>query len=253
MAYHKKTAQYYDYFVDKRDLPYFRRLMLQLGGPVLVPGCGTGRVVFDLISAGLEVVGVDNSPYMLDVARDKHDRSGPTIKGRLELVEADMVDMPLRRTFASALVAGGSFAHLLTLADQVSCLVSINRLLDSGGKLVLDLFPPDMTLLTDGATVSKVVHIDGGVSILRTIHRQSDLNLQRCNLTVIYEQYKGNVLVERVLDELAISLLFPREVQLLLEHTGFKVEKISGDLQGGSFSATSKRMIVVASKHDDTR
>lgn len=41
-------------------------------GPVLDAGCGTGRVAAHLASRGLDVVGVDASPRMVDNARRAH-------------------------------------------------------------------------------------------------------------------------------------------------------------------------------------
>lgn len=43
-----------------------------LTGPVVDVGCGTGHVTADLASAGLDVVGVDPSRGMLEVARRSH-------------------------------------------------------------------------------------------------------------------------------------------------------------------------------------
>lgn len=248
MAYHAKAAWYYDFFADKTDLPFIRRMMLRFGGPVLDLATGTGRVALDLAGAGLEVVGVDNSRHMLEVAQAKLDRQGPSVKERLELVEGDMADLPLRRSFKSAIIAGGSFAHLLSSRDQLGCLKSVANLLEPGGKLVLDLIPPDRELVNGGTQVGRSINVDGDVSLLRTIHWRSDLNLQRVWYTTIYEKYRGNVLQERVLEESVISLLFPREVQLLLEQAGFSVEEILGDTAGGSFNSSSRRLIIMGVK-----
>jgi SAM-dependent methyltransferase len=43
-----------------------------LTGPVVDVGCGTGHVTADLAASGLDVVGVDPSPGMLDIARRSH-------------------------------------------------------------------------------------------------------------------------------------------------------------------------------------
>ena len=82
--YGKKASLYCDYFAGREDIPFFRRLVLSTGGPVLNLGCGTGALALDLAGAGLEVVGVDSSPYMLDIARDKADKLPPSA-GELHL------------------------------------------------------------------------------------------------------------------------------------------------------------------------
>lgn len=251
MASSPKAARYYDYFTSKDDLPFFRRLFLKLGGPVLDVGTGTGRVALDLANAGLEVLGVDKSAHMLDVARDKLDRQMPRVKERLAFAEDDMVSIELDRTFASILIGGDTYAHLLSSSEQLRCLRSMRKLLADKGKLVLEHVPPTLELLQGRAMVSRVVPVDGEIMLLRTVHPRCDLNSQRCTLTIIYEKYKAGVLVERVLEELATSLLFPREVLLLLAHAGFAVEHCWGDTAGNGFRPSSRRMIVVAGKSGD--
>jgi SAM-dependent methyltransferase len=51
------------------DLPFWTRLALETGGPVLELGCGTGRVLLPLSRAGLTVFGMDRDPDMLDVLK----------------------------------------------------------------------------------------------------------------------------------------------------------------------------------------
>lgn len=246
--YHKKAALYYDYFAGKDDLPFFRRLLLRLGGPVLDLGCGTGTLALNLARAGLDVVGVDNSPYMLDIAREKHGQACPSVKERVKFVEGDMVTFPWESKFATVLIARGSFGHLLNTGEQLNCLENAAKLLEDGGKIVLDLYPPSLNLLQGGTSVGRSVAVDGNVNLLRTVHTSCDLNNQRCRLTIIYEQFKDCVLQERVLEESSTSLLFPREVMLLLRVGGYTIEEVFGDTGGGSFNASSRRMIVVAGK-----
>lgn len=65
---------------------------------VLDAGCGTGRVGIELARRGVEVVGADIDPSMLETAR----RRAPD----LTWVEADLTTLDLGRTFAVVLLAG---------------------------------------------------------------------------------------------------------------------------------------------------
>ena len=47
------------------DLPFWRALAAETGGPVLDVGAGTGRVTLDLASGGVEVVALDIEPALL--------------------------------------------------------------------------------------------------------------------------------------------------------------------------------------------
>lgn len=65
---------------------------------VLDAGCGTGRVAIELARRGLEVVGADVDPGMLDTAR----RKAPGLEWHL----ADLATLALGRTFDAAVMAG---------------------------------------------------------------------------------------------------------------------------------------------------
>ena len=59
---------------DTSNVPekfFFRNLIQKYGQPALDVGCGTGRLLLDYLQAGLDVDGVDVSPEMLAVCRQK--------------------------------------------------------------------------------------------------------------------------------------------------------------------------------------
>lgn len=66
---------------------------------VLVAGCGTGNDVLALHhrSPTLNLVGVDHSPEMIDIARQK-----TTGNAQIELVEGELKNLPLEPPFAAA-------------------------------------------------------------------------------------------------------------------------------------------------------
>ncbi len=249
MGYQEKTARYYDYFASKEALPFFRRLFLKLGGPVLDVGTATGRVALDLAHAGLNVVGVDKCPYLLEIARQKLDKQPPSTKERLSFVEDDIISMSLDKTFASVFFGGGTFSHLLNSNEQLRCLYNVHKLLDDGGHLVFDLPAPNPDMLKSSTEVSRTVPLNGDSSLLRTVHTRCDVNNQRLVSTVIYERYRGEAMQERVMSEVVTSIIFPREILLVLSSAGYKLADFWGDTSGTGFRADSKRMIIVAEKN----
>jgi len=50
----------------REDLPLWRELAAETGGPVLDIGAGTGRVTLDLAATGVHVTGLDLTPALLD-------------------------------------------------------------------------------------------------------------------------------------------------------------------------------------------
>src|SRR5580698_11368183 len=65
------------------DRLFYRAIIERQGGPALDVGCGTGRLLLDYLSAGLDVDGVDNSPEMLAICREKAAAAGVDVEGRL--------------------------------------------------------------------------------------------------------------------------------------------------------------------------
>lgn len=100
---------------------------------VLDAGCGTGRVAIELAARGIDVVGVDLDPVMLDAARQK----APA----LEWIAHDLVDLRVpdatgaTRSFDVVALAGNVmiFVEPGTEADVVS---NLARHLAPGGLMI---------------------------------------------------------------------------------------------------------------------
>ncbi len=52
--------------VSMGDVPFYVEEAKKAGGPVLEIGCGTGRITIPVAESGVEIVGLDRSPDMLD-------------------------------------------------------------------------------------------------------------------------------------------------------------------------------------------
>jgi SAM-dependent methyltransferase len=72
---------------------------------VLEPGCGSGRIVEAIARRGLDVVGLDRSPAMVEIARR---RGGPSAR----ILLADMTDFDVERVFDGAVCPINTLAHL---------------------------------------------------------------------------------------------------------------------------------------------
>ena len=106
------------------------------GGRVLELGIGTGRLALPQAARGLHVTGVDASPEMLDLLRDKPGAD------QLDLVLGDMAELAVKGPFAVAFVAFNTFFNLTTSDAQQSCLRRVHDVLAPGGWFVLEAFVP---------------------------------------------------------------------------------------------------------------
>lgn len=96
-------------------------------GSVLDAGCGTGRVGIELARRGLEVVGVDADPDMLDRARRR--------EPRLDWVLADLATLDLGRTF-DVVVLAGNVLPFVAPQDRPAVVRRCARHLGADGRLV---------------------------------------------------------------------------------------------------------------------
>lgn len=120
------------------DRSFFLEVIQEYGQPVLDVGCGTGRLLLDYLVQGIDIDGVDNSPEMLAICRQKADDLGlrPNLYGQymetldlsrqyrtvlipsssLQLIiEPSKVDQALKRLFDHLLSAGVIAAPIMAL------------------------------------------------------------------------------------------------------------------------------------------
>lgn len=169
---YKKFALYYDRYVAGfgEDLPLYLSHVSD-GMKVLEAGCGTGRVLKPLLEAGCHVTGVDISPEMLSIARERladHVRAG-----RLCLLERDLCGGPVQGSFERAFVTFYTFNYLIELCDRVSFLRNIHSLLEPEGSIILDLFYPQPLSEPglEGKWTEKILPMDGYAVKLRDMRR----------------------------------------------------------------------------------
>jgi SAM-dependent methyltransferase len=114
------------------DLPLWRALAEETGGPVLDVGAGTGRVALDLARAGVEVVALDVEPELLAALRARD--------ARVETVAADARDFDAGHERFGLVIAPMQTVQLLGGPDgRRGFLRSAARALRPGGLLACAL------------------------------------------------------------------------------------------------------------------
>jgi YD repeat-containing protein len=88
-------------------------------------GCGTGRHTAKLVLRGWETVGVDGSPEMLEVARERVPAA--------ELREGDLRELPVEDAWADLAVCALALSHL----PDLEAVGELGRVLRPGGVLLL--------------------------------------------------------------------------------------------------------------------
>ena len=189
-------ADIYDsvYSYLKEDIAFYVEEALAAGGPVLELGCGTGRVAVPMAQAGAEVVGLDSSRAMLSKASAKI-RGAGGVRGSLSLVQGDMRALPFDRRFSLVAVPFRGFLSLLSAEDQVRTLREIRSRLGPTGRLVFNVFVPDLNMLLQEGDVPyhfrDVTDPETGTTLVLWHQSRYDNHNQVISARVIVEELDG--------------------------------------------------------------
>jgi SAM-dependent methyltransferase len=221
------------------------------GAGVLELACGSGRCLLPLAAAGHDVTGLDVSPAMLALARANAEgqRLHGGASGRVRLVEGDMRDFALERTFGLIFIALNSLMHLDTQADQLRAIRCAGRHLAPGGRLLIDLFNPDVALPDAAREGQLFLHclkvLPGGVHRLHFQSPTVDRAAQRVTLANYYDEIAPDGTVKRYLAPFTLRYLWRGELELLVGAAGLQLEGLYGSYDLDPFEGDSPRLIAV--------
>ena len=236
----------FSYVVD--DIPFYLKEAAAHGaGGVLELGCGTGRIAIPLALSGVSVTGMDSSTAMLACAREKTRAAAKN----LTLVQADMRDFDLHRKFSLVIIPFRGFLSLLSAADQIAALRAIKRHLLPGGRLVLDIFVPDLNMLVQEGDVPfhfrDVTDPESGKRLIIWNQAAYDAFSQVMTIRTAIEELDDDGVVRRKLyRDFALRYIFRWEMRHLLRACGYDILHLYGDFRKSEFTPESPEMIWIA-------
>jgi SAM-dependent methyltransferase len=191
------------------DVPFYLAEAKKSGGPVLELGVGSGRIAVPIAAAGIEVVGVDLSAGMLEVARERAELAGVPIDLRL----GDMRDPPVDGTFPLVIVPFRSLLHMETDDDRRAALRAVAAHLAPGGRFVFDVFAPSQDDIDE--TNGKWLEREPG------IWERADWHVETRTLILRVRGAEAE-------SEMSLAWLSVGEWKQLLKEEGFKVDRVYG-------------------------
>ena len=246
--YYRDTAKYYDEFANRPDESFFREMAKRYGSPILELACGTGRISLMLAKEGHEIVGVELSPEMSEIMQDKLGRLPEDVQSRVTVHKGDITDFDLDQKFPLIIIPT-SFKFLLSTDDQLVCLRCVRNHLQDDGVFILDLHPGE-AFEEDGAFTTAPAEIDGSM-VTKSYRYSNDLNTQLRHWDVVVEVTRSNGEVERIETQSITSLFMTREIDLLMELSGFQIIEEYGGWDFSPYKPNTYRRIMVLKSRAD--
>src|SRR5205814_5281346 len=110
------------------DVPFYLEEARRVRpGPVVELGVGTGRIAIPTAADGIAVIGVDSSPRMLEVCRERAELAG--VADRIDLRLGDLREPPVDERVALVTIPFRSLLHLRTDAERLRALRAARELL----------------------------------------------------------------------------------------------------------------------------
>jgi SAM-dependent methyltransferase len=193
------------------DVGFYVEEARHVDAPVVELGVGTGRIAVPLASEGIRVIGVDSSPRMVDVCRERAELAG--VSDLVDLRLGDLRSPPVDERVELVVCPFRAYLHLQTNEDRLDALRAGRELLVDGGRLIFDVFRPgaDDIAETHGRWLEREPKI----------YERARWNTQTRTLTLSVRGPSGETTMD-------LAWLDAPEWRELIEQAGFAVEALYG-------------------------
>lgn len=258
---HYVDAALYDYEYRRRraDVRFYRELARASTATgrarqVLELGCGSGRIALPLARAGVDVLGVDLSTTMLGRAVARIDRLPRAARARVQLIRADLRQLPFTRRFGLILAAFNTFQHVYLASELVTLFRGLRRRLRPGGCLAFDMLVPDLDWLVRDPrrrwAKTRFTHPTTGERLIYTTNHTYDPISQIVDVRIYYDPPTGQRGRSRVV-RLAHRQYYPQELLSLVEMSGLCVAVTYGGFKGEPLSDDSESQLLLVCRPAD--
>ena len=255
MEAYSSFAQVYDLFMDNVPYEEWSEYVIALlkeekieDGLVLDLGCGTGKLTRLLATAGYDMIGIDNSEEMLEIAREyEYDVA---IEGEEDLTEDEVAEAEERKPILYLLQDMREFELYGTVRAVISICDSINYILEEEDlcqvfKLVNNYLDPGGIFIFDMNTRYKYANLLGETTIAENreegsfiwenyFDEEEDINQYDLTLFIreeedIYRKYEETH-YQRVYDlEIVKRLLEEAGMKFVAAYDAFTKEPVKPD------------------------
>jgi ubiquinone/menaquinone biosynthesis C-methylase UbiE len=220
----------------KKQVQFLKRhIPLPEGAKVLDLCCGCGRHAVELKEHGYDVIGLDLSEELLNLACSRASECDLDMK----FIRCDMREIPYDSYFDLIVNFFTSFGYFADDADNKRVLSSIAKALKPGGNFLIDYMNPDYVVRNlvkrDEKEISK------GIYVIQ--ERWIDPSPRRINkkITMIRDG-KESTYGE------SVRMYSHREMKDMLMMAGLRLMETYGDFASSEYTQDSPRMVLIGKK-----
>jgi ubiquinone/menaquinone biosynthesis C-methylase UbiE len=226
----------------RANLSFYLDAYAAAEGPIVELGVGDGRIAVEAATQGRHVIGVDASPAMLALCRQRAQQAG--VRDNITLLEADFREFELEEPAGLISLPYHSIGHLLTLDDKRQALRQVFTQVRPGGRFIFDdfLMTPALKRHMRQVQLRAAYRSPAGTEVLLWVTSLLDEPSQ--SVTVV--TWEDELTVDGLLDRrryrrLSLSWLEPTQTRALLEDAGFDIDACYGDFQRTPFAQATAR------------
>jgi SAM-dependent methyltransferase len=211
-------------------------LAMEKGARLLDLACGTGRHAVELAKRGYDVVGLDSSEAMLELARQGAQRTESGVAFNL----GDMRELGYEEQFDGVYCWDTSFGYFDD-ERNAQVVTGVWKALRMGGQFLLDVVNRDYIV----RQAPSVAWFEGDRCIcMDEMHMDNITSRMRVKRTMILEEGRTREI------EYSIRVFSLHELGRMLHEHGFRVAEVSGRIAtpGVFFGAESPRVLILAEK-----
>lgn len=223
----------------------------RLGLPLTAPpekktlvdlGCGTGTVAIQLAKRGYDVIGIDGSPAMLSVARQKAEDSGVA----LTLYHQSLTEFDVGHEIDGIVCLCDTFNYLTGDGELSKALACVAQTLKPGRSVVFDLHTESRMRQMDEAVFAD--ELDDVAYIWESDY---DDNQRLCTMYVTLFVHSSENIYRRYQEVHQERAYSPEEVEQALSEAGLRLTGFYGDLSDSPPAVDESRVFYTAMRPSD--
>ena len=219
-------AKYYDLVNQDKDYKaecdflqaIFGKYFSKSVRTILDLGCGTGGHAMNLAEKGCKVTGVDLSRKMLEIGERKAKKRKLDIK----FIGGDIRNIQLNRKFDAVISMFAVISYQITNEDLMSVFKTASRHLKKNGLFIFDVWFGPAVLIQKPSDRFKVMEKDNE-RIIRFATPVLDILNHTVDVKYKIIRLSNNKVLDEVDEVHKVRFLFPREIELICNMTGFEI------------------------------